>query len=85
MLVDLRGAIGYSSFLILSYYAIGNACAWTLDRSVASKVVPTFGLLACILIAVLLPWESVAAGIVTLALGAFIGWARWTTREDRPT
>lgn len=85
VLVDLRGAIGYSSFLVLSYYAIGNACAWTLDRSVSSKVVPTFGLLACICIAALLPWESVAAGVVTLAFGAFIGWARWTTREDRPT
>lgn len=84
-LIDLRGAIGYSSFLVLSYYAIANACAWTLDRSVLSKVVPSLGILASVTIAVLLPWESVAAGMVTLAFGAFIGWVRWTTREDRPT
>lgn len=84
MLVDLQGAIGYSAFLGLSYYAIGNACALTLDRSVAQKLVPGIGLLACCVIAALLPWPSVAAGVVTLALGAFTGWARWTTREDRP-
>ncbi|WP_435198862.1 APC family permease [Janibacter sp. GS2] len=85
MLVDVQGAIGYASFLALSYYAIGHACAWTLDRPVVHKVVPTLGLLACIIIAVLLPWQSVVAGVVTLALGSFTGWARWTTREDRPT
>ncbi len=84
-LIDLRGAIGYSSFLALSYYAIANACAWTLDRRLLSRVVPTFGLLASVAIAFLLPWESVAAGMITLAFGAFIGWVRWTTREDRPT
>ena len=84
-LIDLRGAIGYSSFLALSYYTIGNACAFTLDRSLLSKVVPTFGILASVAIAFLLPWESVAAGLITLAFGAFIGWVRWTTREDRAT
>lgn len=85
VLVDLRGAIAYSSFLLLSYYAIGNACAWTLDRAPVHRLVTTAGVVACVLIALLLPWQSVAAGIVTLAFGAFIGWARWTTREDRPT
>lgn len=84
-LIDLRGAIGYSSFLALSYYAIANACALTLDRGVLSRAVPAFGLVSCVVIGVLLPWESVAAGSVTLAFGAFIGWVRWTTREDRPT
>lgn len=84
-LIDLRGAIGYSSFLALSYYAIANACAWTLDRSLLGRAVPAFGILACVIIAFLLPWESVAAGTITLAFGAFIGWVRWTTREDRPT
>lgn len=85
MLVDVRGAMGYSAFLGLSYYGITHASAWTLDRSVLSRLVPTLGLLACTVVALLLPWQSVAAGIVTLALGAFTGWVRWTTREDRPT
>src|SRR5699024_4653808 len=85
ILVDLRGAIAYSSFLLLGYYAIGNACAWTLDMAPVHRLVATAGSVACVVIALLLPWQAVAAGIVTLAFGAFIGWARWTTREDRPT
>ncbi|GGX03177.1 hypothetical protein GCM10010383_36820 [Streptomyces lomondensis] len=27
---DVRGAIGFSSFGVLAYYAVANACAWTL-------------------------------------------------------
>jgi basic amino acid/polyamine antiporter, APA family len=30
-LVDVRGAIGFSSFAVLMYYAIANASAWTLE------------------------------------------------------
>ena len=30
--VDVRGAIGFSSFAVLLYYAIANASAWTLGR-----------------------------------------------------
>lgn len=85
ILVDLRGAIAYSSFLLLGYHAIGNACAWTLDMAPVHRLVAAAGSVTCVVIALLLPWQAVAAGIVTLAFGAFIGWARWTTREDRPT
>src|ERR1700752_3027655 len=38
--VDLRGAIGFSSFAVLVYYAIANAAAITLGH----KVVPAIGL-----------------------------------------
>ncbi|MGH2384895.1 MAG: APC family permease, partial [Candidatus Limnocylindria bacterium] len=31
MTTDLRGAIGFSSFGVLTYYAIANASAWTQD------------------------------------------------------
>ncbi|WEV79322.1 APC family permease [Janibacter cremeus] len=81
VLVDLRGAIAFSSFLVLTYYAIANASAWTLEGRAATKVVPTLGLVACIGIAFLLPWQPVVAGVAVLAFGAFIGWARYTTRE----
>lgn len=83
VLVDLRGAIGYASFLLLTYYGIAHACAWSLDRSPVGRLVPALGLMGSIAIGVLLPWQSVVAGVITLALGAFTGWARWTTREDR--
>lgn len=83
ILVDLRGAIGYASFLLLTYYGIAHACAWSLDRSWMLTLVPALSLVGCIAIAVVLPWQSVVAGVITLAVGAFTGWVRWTTREDR--
>ena len=33
VVTDLRGAIGFSSFCVLAYYAIANASAWTLPPS----------------------------------------------------
>ena len=33
---DLRGAIGFSSFAVLTYYAIANASAWTLPPARAT-------------------------------------------------
>lgn len=85
VLVDLRGAIAFSSFFVLVYYAIANASAWTLEGGPAAKVVPTLGLVACIGVAFLLPWQAVVAGALVLGLGAFIGWARYTTREHHDT
>ena len=81
VLVDLRGVIGFSSFCVLVYYAIANASAWTLDDGWLGRAVAAVGFIGCLLVAALLPWESVLAGAVVLAIGAFIGWARHTTRE----
>lgn len=64
--VDLRGAIGFSSFAVLTYYAIANASAFTLGR----RVIPVIGLIGCVVLAFLLPWASVAAGICVVAVGA---------------
>ena len=81
VLVDLRGVIGFSSFCVLVYYAIANASAWTLDDGWLGRAVAAVGFIGCLLVAALLPWESVLAGAVVLAIGAFIGWVRHTTRE----
>jgi basic amino acid/polyamine antiporter, APA family len=64
--VDVRGAIGFSSFAVLLYYAIANASAFTLGR----KVIPTFGLIGCLLLAFLLPISSVLVGAAVVAIGA---------------
>ncbi len=66
--LDLRNAIGFSSFAILLYYAIANASAWTL--SPRRRVVPAIGLSGCLLLAFLLPVASVVAGLAVTALGA---------------
>ncbi|MHC8424534.1 APC family permease [Streptomyces sp. NB004] len=68
--VDLRGAIGFSSFGVLVYYAVANASAWTLDRSAASRVVPVLGLVGCAVLAFALPAASVVVGVGVLAVGA---------------
>ncbi|MFG2299633.1 APC family permease [Actinacidiphila glaucinigra] len=72
---DLRGAIGFSSFGVLAYYAVANASAWTLGAG-ARRAVPALGLLGCLVLAFALPWTSVAAGAGVLAVGAAVYAAR---------
>lgn len=67
---DLRGAIGFSSFGVLAYYAIANASAWTLDSGVKDRAVAAVGLSGCVLLACALPAASAVAGASVLALGA---------------
>jgi APA family basic amino acid/polyamine antiporter len=68
--VDVRGAIGFSSFGVLAYYAVANASAWTLSSAPASRVVPAVGLLGCVTLAFALPGVSVGVGAGVLGLGA---------------
>ncbi|WP_238335177.1 APC family permease [Kribbella amoyensis] len=71
---DLRGAIGFSSFGVLLYYAIANASAWTLrpDEGRPPRMVPVVGLVGCVVLAFALPWTAVVAGSVVLAVGALV-------------
>jgi APA family basic amino acid/polyamine antiporter len=69
--VDLRGAIGFSSFGVLTYYAIANASAYTqpaADRR-WPRAVNVLGLLGCVLLALSLPLSSVLIGVAVLAAG----------------
>jgi basic amino acid/polyamine antiporter, APA family len=66
--VDVRGAIGFSSFGVLIYYAIANAAALTLR----AKVVPAIGLAGCLVLAFAVPVTSVVIGAGVLAIGALI-------------
>ncbi|MFH8367907.1 APC family permease [Streptomyces sp. NPDC018031] len=74
--VDLRGAIGFSSFGVLVYYAIANASAWTLRaeetpaRRPVVRTVAVVGLTGCLLLAFSLPAVSVITGSAVLAAGA---------------
>ena len=69
---DLRGAIGFSSFGVLVYYAIANASAWTLTPAEGRPVrlIPAVGLAGCLVLAFALPLSSVIAGVAVLAAGA---------------
>ncbi|CAM5435019.1 amino acid transporter [Streptomyces pilosus] len=67
--VDVRGAIGFSSFGVLAYYAVANASAWTLDARPVVRLVPAVGLAGCLVLAFSLPWVTVAVGAGVLAVG----------------
>ncbi|WP_448459479.1 APC family permease [Mycobacterium syngnathidarum] len=70
---DLRGAIGFSSFAVLLYYAIANVSAWTLEpENRWRRVIPAVGLLGCLVLAFALPLTSVLAGLAVVAVGAAI-------------
>jgi APA family basic amino acid/polyamine antiporter len=79
--VDLRGAIGFSSTLVLVYYAVANAAAWTLGP--AGRRWPRWragaGLAGCLVLAASLPVTSVLAGAAVLGAGA----ALWAVRAAR--
>lgn len=73
---DVRGAIGFSSFAVLVYYAVANASAYRLrpDRGQRwSRIVAVLGLVGCAVLAVTLPLLSVLVGIVVVAVG-MLGW-----------
>ncbi|MGW0910822.1 APC family permease [Streptomyces sp. NPDC002784] len=76
--VDVRGAIGFSSFGVLAYYAVANASAWTLGSGPSARVVPAVGLVGCAVLAFALPWVSVVVGAGVLAVGVLAyGVRRW--------
>ncbi|WP_182909362.1 APC family permease [Microbispora sp. H13382] len=83
---DLRGAIGFSSFGVLVYYAIANASAWTLTPAEGRppRVVPALGLAGCLTFAFALPASSVIAGTAVLAAGAAAYGARRAIRARLP-
>jgi APA family basic amino acid/polyamine antiporter len=68
---DLRGAIGFSSFGVLTYYAIANAAAYTqpAERRRWPRALNAIGLVACAVLVVALPLSAVAAGLAVLAVG----------------
>jgi APA family basic amino acid/polyamine antiporter len=69
--VDLRGAIGFSSFGVLLYYLVANLAAYTQDRRrrLFPRALQVLGAAGCAVLVVTLPWTSVAAGVAVFAVG----------------
>lgn len=71
-LVDLREAIGFSSFGVLVYYFVANVSAYT--QPAAQRRFPRWlqvlGAAGCVLLVATLPWQAVAAGVGMFAVGA---------------
>jgi hypothetical protein len=72
--VDLRSAIGFSAFTVLTYYAVTNASAFTLKSSERRwpRWVAFAGLAGCAILAFTLPLQSILAGSAVLATGAAV-------------
>ena len=68
---DLRGAIGFSSFGVLTYYAIANTAAFTQtpERRRWPRALNVLGAAGCAVLAVTLPLSAVVAGLAVFAVG----------------
>jgi basic amino acid/polyamine antiporter, APA family len=68
---DLRGAIGFSSFGVLLYYAVANASAFTQDAEHRRwpRALNVVGLVGCVTLVATLPVSAVAVGVAVLAAG----------------
>ncbi|MGY1723054.1 APC family permease [Blastococcus sp. SYSU DS0533] len=69
--VDLRGAIGFSSFGVLLYYAVANAAAFTQERAHRRfpRPLQVLGVVGCLVLVASLPVEAVVGGVVVFAVG----------------
>lgn len=72
--VDLRGAIGFSSFGVLLYYLVANLSAITQDRAHRRypRGLQVLGAVGCVLLAATLPVGAVVGGLAVLAAGIVV-------------
>ncbi|MFI8568719.1 APC family permease [Rhodococcus sp. NPDC078407] len=71
LLVDLRGAIGFSSFGVLLYYLVANVSAYTqnTENRRYPKVLQIVGSIGCVVLIGTLPVSSIAIGTVVVLIG----------------
>ena len=76
--VDLRGAIGFSSFGVLIYYFIANAAASRQQAEARRypRALQVLGLIGCTALVVTLPLLAIAVGIVVVLAGVAYRFAR---------
>jgi len=81
VLVEPVWLVGASSSAVLSYYAIAHLSAISQPERerLIPRLIPWVGLVACVALVATLPWQSIAVGAVSAALGLTI----WERRERR--
>ena len=69
--LDLRGAIGFSSFGVLVYYAVANTAAFTQRDEYRRwpRALNVLGGVACLALVASLPASAVIAGLLVFAIG----------------
>lgn len=83
--VDLRGAIGFSSFGVLIYYFIANAAAWgqSGDARLYPRALQVLGVIGCTVLVVTLPVVAVIVGAIVVAIGILYRFARLRLLRSR--
>jgi APA family basic amino acid/polyamine antiporter len=83
--IDLRGAIGFSSFGVLLYYLVANVAAFTQDpaRRRFPRWLQVLGATGCLLLVTTLPWQAVAVGTGVFVLGIAYRGLRLTVARRR--
>ena len=78
---DLRGAIAFSSFGVLLYYAVANASALTQppEQRRYPRALAWTGLVGCVVLVATLPFGAVATGVAVFAVGVVLRW--WRVRR----
>ncbi|MEW2017582.1 APC family permease [Rhodococcus sp. NPDC076796] len=71
MMVDLRDAIGFSSFGVLLYYLVANLSAYTQDAEHRRypRALQILGSIGCVVLIATLPVTAIAVGTVVVVLG----------------
>lgn len=74
---DLREAIGFSSFAVLTYYGLANASAWRLDEHERRwpRWLAGLGVALCATLALTLPSTAVIGGLILLTTGSLAWFA----------
>lgn len=85
LVVDLRGAIGFSSFGVLIYYLIANVSAFTqpADQRRFPRALQVLGAVGCVTLAATLPLSSVLGGLAVFAVGGLYRVVRLKVKARR--
>ncbi|MCU1405415.1 MAG: amino acid permease [Glaciihabitans sp.] len=83
--VDLRDAIGFSSFGVLLYYVVANAAAFTQDAGERRypRLLQVVGVLGCLVLVATLPPQSILVGVAVLAAGMVYRLLRLRVEKSR--
>lgn len=84
--VDLRGAIGFSSFGVLIYYFIANAAAHRQTASARRypRALQVVGLIGCTVLVVTLPIIAIVVGVIVVLVGVLYRAVRRRRLRARP-
>lgn len=86
LVIDLRGAIGFSSFGVLIYYLVANIAAFTQPRDQRRfpRPLQVLGALGCVILVAALPISAVVVGLAVFAAGLLYRGLRLAL-SDRPS